>query len=523
MTRFYVTTPIYYVNDVPHIGHVYTTTLADVSARFQRLRGRDVFFLTGTDEHASKVVDTARERGLTPAQWADLNAAEFERCFAELGISHDDFVRTTQARHTTRVQEYVARLVASGDVYLGEYEGWYDAGQEEYVPDAKARELDFRSPINKKPLVKKREQNFFFKLGQYSDAVLQLIESGEMTIQPLGRRQEVLSRIREGLKDVPISRTGSSDWGIAMPGHAEHTIYVWIDALFNYLSVVDTEQRRKYWPADVHFIGKDILWFHAVIWPALLLALGKLEGCEWMRPPKCIYAHGFWIREGEKMSKSMGNFVDLEELRRYVAELGLDALRLYLVSQGPLGAADADFARQRFVDFYNSELANTLGNGFSRVSNMINRYFGGKVPAPGAAFEPLRAAAASAVQEALAHGDALRLDAQVASAFALLRAVDGFIQDTEPFRLAKQPDRAAEVGNILYHAAEAIRIASVLLWPVMPSSMERLWQRMGLGAQRDALLSGRDGAVDEWLAWGRLPVGAPVEQGEALFPRVKAQ
>jgi methionyl-tRNA synthetase len=522
MARFYVTTPIYYVNDVPHIGHLYTTTLADVVARFRRLRGEDVFFLTGTDEHAAKVVDAAREHGVSTEEWAARNAAAFQSYFAEVGISNDDFVRTSQERHKRKVSEYVARLLGSGDVYLGDYEGWYDAGQEEYVPDAKAREHDFKSPINKKPLVRKRERNFFFKLSDYADALTRLIESDELKIQPSGRKEEVLSRIREGLKDVPISRTGSSDWGIAVPGHPEHTIYVWIDALFNYLSIVDSEQRRAYWPADVHLIGKDILWFHAVIWPALLLALRKLEGCEWMSPPRVIHAHGFWIREGEKMSKSMGNFVDLAELRRYVSELGLDALRLYLVTQGPLGAADADFARQRFLDSYNSELANTFGNGFSRVSNMLGRYFAGKVPAPGAPFVALQDAAAAHTRQALEHGSALRLDAMAGSAFALLHAVDRFIQDTEPFKLARQPDRLAEVGNILYHAAEAIRIASVLLWPFMPSSVQVLWQRMGLDEQHRALVTRPSGSLAHWLEWGRLPVGAVVSQGEALFPRIKA-
>jgi methionyl-tRNA synthetase len=520
MISFYVTTPIYYVNDVPHIGHLYTTTLADVLARFQRLLGRDVFFLTGTDEHAAKVVDAAKERGLSTEVFADGNAAAFASCFSEFGISNDDFVRTSQERHKSKVAEYVAQLLASGDVYLGDYEGWYDAGQEEYVPDARAREHDFHSPINKKPLVRKREQNFFFKLSSYGPELTQLIESGQLAIQPLGRKQEVLARIRDGLKDVPISRAGSSDWGIAVPGHAEHTIYVWIDALFNYLSVVDTPDRRGYWPANVHLIGKDILWFHAVIWPALLLALGKLPGYEWVRPPACIHAHGFWIREGEKMSKSMGNFVDLRELRRYVADFGLDALRLYLVTQGPLGAADADFARQRFVDSYNSELANTLGNGFSRVSNMINRYFAGQVPAPSITFEPIIAAAALHAERVREHAEALRLDALVHSAFELLHTVDAFIQTTEPFKLAKQPGKLAEVGSILYHAAEAIRIASVLLWPVLPHSMQLLWQRLGLAEQAAALQNGR-GHWAELVRWGQLPPGAPVQQGEPLFPRFK--
>lgn len=529
MPQFYVTTPIYYVNDVPHIGHLYTTTVADVVARMRRLHGADVFFLTGTDEHAAKVVDAAKERGLGTGEWADRNAAAFQSCFAEFGIQNDDFVRTSQERHKVKVAEYVSRLLASGDVYLGDYEGWYDAGQEEYVPDTKARELDYRSPINKKPLVRKREQNFFFKLASYAAQLTELIETGQLSIQPVGRKQEVLARIRDGLKDVPISRTSvdaGSEWGIAVPGHEQHTIYVWIDALFNYLSIVDTPERRRYWPADVHLVGKDILWFHAVIWPALLLALRKLPGCEWMGPPRSIHAHAFWIREGEKMSKSMGNFVDIEELRRYTAEFGLDALRYYLITQGPLGAADADFARQRFIEAYNGDLANTLGNGFSRVSNMINRYFAGQVPPPATAFPALQAAAAEHVARAGEHGAALRLDAMVGSAFELLRAVDGFIQETEPFKLAKQPEQLSQVGSILYHAAEAIRIASVLLAPVMPRSMAALWQRLGLAEMAAELDRSPEalsrGGVERWLRWGQLPVGSPVQQGDPLFPRFKS-
>ena len=531
MASFYITTPIYYVNDVPHIGHLYTTTVADVVARFRRLQGQDVFFLTGTDEHAAKVVDSAKEHGLAPAVWADQNALAFQKCFAEFGIASDDFIRTSEERHKSKVLEYVARLMASGDVYLGEYEGWYDAGQEEYVPDAKAREYEFRSPINKKPLLRKREQNFFFKLSSYAAQLTERIESGELVIQPAARKQEVLARIRDGLKDVPISRTGSTSadgipsdaipWGIAMPGHPDHTIYVWIDALFNYLSTVDTDERRGYWPANVHLIGKDILWFHAVIWPALLLALGKLEGCGWMRPPAAIHAHGHWISEGEKMSKSMGNFLGLEELRRYVADFGLDALRHYLVTAGPLGAADSDFARQRFVDGYNSELANTLGNGFSRVSNMIHRYFAGQLPPPSLAFERIVDAAALHSERARLHGEALQLDAMLGSAFELLHLVDGFIQETEPFKLVKQPGKLAEVGSILYHAAEAIRIASVVLWPVLPHSMQQLWERLGLGQQAATVQSGRAHWA-ELVRWGQLPPGSPVQQGEPLFPRFKA-
>ena len=264
---FYVTTPIYYVNDRPHIGHVYTTTVADVLARVHRLRGDDTFLLTGTDEHAAKVVDAARERDLTPQAWADRNAEQFRSTFERLGAENDDFIRTSEPRHTEKVEAYIRELIESGNVYEGEYEGWYDAGQEEYVPENKAKETDYRSAITGTPLLRKREKNYFFRLSDYGERLLERIEGGEFLVQPDARRNEVVSRIREGLNDIPISRTGAEGWGIPIPGDPEQTIYVWIDALFSYLSTVDTPERRRYWPAQVHLIGKEILWFHAVIWP----------------------------------------------------------------------------------------------------------------------------------------------------------------------------------------------------------------------------------------------------------------
>lgn len=373
---FYVTTPIYYVNDRPHIGHVYSTTLADVLARFHRLRGDDVFFLTGTDEHAAKVVDTARERGVSTQDWADQNAAAFEQTFQKLGMTHDDFIRTSQDRHKDKVIEYVRQLMETGDVYEGEYEGWYDAGQEEYIPENKAKEYDYKSPFNRKPLVRKREKNYFFRLSAYTDRLRDWIQANPAFVQPEARKNEVLARLNEGLNDVPMSRTGTGGWGIPMPGDPEQSIYVWIDALFNYLTTVDTEDRRKYWPANHHIIAKDILWFHAVIWPAVLMALD--------RPlPHQVYAHSFWISEGQKMSKTLGNFIDLEKIDQYVETYSLDALRYFLVTQGPLGATDSDFAHAKFVDVYNADLANTLGNCASRVTNMIARYFDGVLPEPG--------------------------------------------------------------------------------------------------------------------------------------------
>jgi len=511
---FYITTPIYYVNDRPHIGHVYSSTVADAVARYHRLRGDDTFFLTGTDEHAAKVVTAAAERGLGPQEWADRNAAAFQEAFARLGISNDDFIRTSEARHRERVTGYVRRLLDSGDVYLGEYEGWYDAGQEEYVPENKAKESDFRSPINGQPLVRKSEHNAFFRLSAYRDALLELLEAG--LVQPEARRNELLARVREGLNDVPVSRTGTQGWGIPVPGTPDQTIYVWIDALMNYLTTVDTDERRGYWPADVHLIAKDILWFHGVIWPALLLALGRPV-------PRRVYAHSFWIRDGRKMSKSLGNFIDLEQIDEYVGRFSLDALRWFLLTQGPLGTTDADFAESKFIEVYNSDLANTLGNSFSRVANMIGRYFGGQAPegGPGEGGE-LRAAAERSVASYRAAMDELRLDDAAGAAMELVRAIDGYIERTAPFRLAKDPERMPEVGAILYDCAEAMRIASLLLWPVLPEKMEEVWRRTGGHAYLAAVAERGRGSFDAWTAWGLLRPGTPIAKGEALFPRFQA-
>ena len=522
---FYVSTPIYYVNDRPHIGHVYTTTVADVVARYHRLKGDDTFFLTGTDEHAAKVVDSAAANGVTPIEWADRNAKAFEDTFTRLGMSHDDFIRTTQDRHKSRVKAYVKQLMDTGDVYLGEYEGWYDAGQEEYIPENKAKEYDYKSPFNGKPLVRKTEKNYFFRLSAYGDALLQLLGSGEVfDVKPTARKNEVISRIREGLNDVPISRTGSGDWGIKVPGDAEHTIYVWIDALINYLSTVDTDDRRKYWPADVHFIAKDILWFHAVIWPAMLTALAKQPGYEWVKLPRLVYAHSFWISEGQKMSKSLGNFIDLEKIDHYVETFGLDALRYFLATQGPMGTTDSDFAEAKFIETYNTDLANTLGNCFSRVSNMTSRYFDGKLPEPGE--EPESAGDVEhdriAEQGIRAYHKAMaELDLAKAAdaAMGIVRSVDSYIEATQPFKLAKVESELPKVGTVLFNCAELLRIASLLLWPFLPEKVAELWHRSGFGPYAQALSDRGVGDLDNWLQWGQSKPGTELTKGDPLFPR----
>jgi len=521
--RQYVTTPIYYVNDRPHVGHCYSSTLADVYARFMRFAGHEVLFLTGTDEHAAKVVDAAAAKGLTPLQWADQNAKAFQDTFTWLGLTFDDFVRTTQDRHKSRVLAYLEALRQTPDVYVGEYEGWYDAGQEEYLTESRAKECEFKSPINGKPLVRKRESNSFFRLSGYQKQLEQLLNGqavdGQMFhVEPEARRNEVLGRLREGLNDVPISRSGANGWGIPFPGSADQTVYVWIDALFNYLSIVDTDERRKFWESGpLHVIAKDILWFHAVIWPAFLLALRKCKGFEWVRLPKMVYCHSFWISEGQKMSKSLGNFIDLETIQRYVATYGNDAWRYYLVTQGPLGATDADFAAAKFHETYSTDLVNTVGNCTSRVTAMINKYFDGAVPGgksalalPGFEWPRLCEEAVSASSRAMEKFD---LYGAVEAAMGLVRKVDAFINATEPFKVAKDPARQDELGAILYQCLEALRIASLLLWPVLPEKMEQFWKAIKQNVPRE-------GGLMELARWGGLSPGKKVDK-VALYPRIE--
>jgi len=511
---FYLTTPIYYVNDRPHIGHVYTSTVADVLARYHRQAGRDVFLLTGTDEHAAKVADAAAEQGLAPLAWADRNAALFQETFARYGIASDDFVRTTEPRHTQRVQRWVGQLVDTGDVYAGEYEGWYDAGEEEYVPENRAKEHGFKSPVSGRDLVRKKEKNYFFRLSAWSESLLRLLEEEPGRVRPDARRNEVVARIREGLNDVPLSRTGGGDWGVPMPGDPEHRVYVWIDALFSYLSPVDEDARRHYWPAELHLIGKEILWFHAVIWPALLLALARVPGNEWIGLPRRVYAHSFWIAEGRKMSKSLGNFVDLEKLDGIVARYGLDALRYYLVSQGPMGVHDADFALARFDELYHAQLANRLGNLVSRTLHMTARFADGRVPERGAGGAPetaLAAAADGVVRSVADHMERLEVGRALDATLDLAGAANRYLDECEPWKAAKDPARADRVPTTLYHCCEALRLAGHLLVPFLPATAAEIFSRLGMDAVPTPETPTR---------FGSLPPGLATTKGPPLFPRV---
>ncbi len=528
--RFYVTTPIYYVNDRPHIGHVFTTTLADVLARHRRLVGDEVFFLTGTDEHAAKVVEAAADAGLSTLAWADRNAETFRATFERLGLEPDDFIRTTQQRHRSRVEAYVRRLMDSGAVYAGQYEGWYDAGQEEYVPENRAREQDYKSAITGRPLVRKAERNYFFRLSAYRDALLARYEEGSFAVEPQARRNEVLARIREGLIDIPMSRSGATDWGIRVPGDGEQTIYVWIDALFNYLTCVDTDERRAFWPPDVQYVGKDILWFHAVIWPALLLAL-RDAGLDWVELPRRVYVHSFWTSEGQKMSKSLGNAIGLEQLDEIVSTFGLDALRWFLVTRGPVSTNDSDFARARFLEVYNSELANAIGNCASRVLNMTRRWFDGRCPASGPQVE-----GAAELRAALEEGrvgyaravEALDLPEAALAGLRIVRAIDLFIDRSRPFELAKREDGLPAVGTILANCAEALRQASLLLWPTLPERMAELWRALGCERYATALAGRGRGRLAAWLDEPLAPgtelgVSTPSGATAPLFPRLRPE
>ncbi len=547
MAPYYITTPIYYVNDRPHIGHCYTSLLADIASRFQRLiRGTTpgsgpgspdaVFLLTGTDEHADKVVTSAAEHGFTPQAWADQNAAAFKAAFAFMGIQYDDFIRTTEPRHKTKVTQYIAALMKSGAIYKGEYTGWYDEGQEEYVTETAAREQQFKSSISGKPLVKRTEPCYFFKLSQYQARLRELIESDTFRVAPEARKSEVLGRLKPPavLNDVPISRPVTSDpatqWGIRIPGDDANRIYVWIDALFNYLTAVDTPDRRPLWPASVNLIGKDILWFHSVIWPALLTAL-KESGPDyaWVELPKQVFGHGWWVSEGQKMSKSLGNFIDLEKLKAYAGRYSLDALRWYLATQGPLSGSDADFSHAKFVEVYNADLANGIGNCASRVGNMIAKYFDGKLPERGAGAPPgagpsptLHESAAAAASIAQRAASAFDLSAALSQGINIVRAVDGYINQTEPFKLAKkleaEPHRKGELGAILYNCAEGVRIASLLLSPAMPAKMAEIWRNWGCAPRAGVPLS----RVAQFGGEFALKPGTPVAKGEILFMRADA-
>lgn len=513
---YYVTTPIYYVNDKPTIGHSYTTIAADVLARYFRAAGRDVRFLTGTDEHGIKIVKAAVERNMTPEQLADEVVVHFQELWKELRISNDDFIRTSQPRHEKRVQDLVRRLVERDEIYLGSYEGWYDEGQEEFVTESAARDNDYKGAISGKPLSRYSEPSYFFRLGKWVPKLIEYIEAHPEFIQPESRRNEVLSKLGMGVDDLSISRSRDKlmNWGVPMPNDATHSVYVWIDALSNYYTALglpeigdeDDAGHKQYWPCDVHLIGKDILWFHAVYWPCMLMALD-------IEPPRCVFAHGWWTAEGKKMSKSLGNFISREQIGEICREYSVDVFRYFLLRAVAFGS-DGDFSLDMLRRRYNADLANGVGNLLSRTVNMIGRYFDGAIPETGthqteegpviAAAEALRQAAPEAMASCRFH---VYLD----NILALVDATNRYIDMTAPFKLAKDESQRDRLATILYTCAEAVRIVLLYLRPIMPEAADRGLAQLGWKAP--------DVSLTEQARWGALPPGTETVKGESLFPR----
>src|SRR5688572_8736503 len=510
---FYVTTPIYYPNGDPHLGSVYTTVLADVLARYHRLRGDDTYFLTGTDEHGTKMAKAAEAQKSEPQQLADKYSKVFADTWRELKISNDDFIRTTEPRHKQAVQKIVQRMLDSGDIYLGSYKGWYDEGQEQFVTETEAKAAEYKSAISGKPLTRYEEPSYFFRLNKYAPKVLAHIESNPHFIVPESRRNEVTSKLRAGVEDLSISRA-TLKWGIPMPNDPAHVVYVWIDALTNYVTALgyesgDDAKFTKFWPADVHLIGKDILWFHAVYWPAMLFSLG-------LDLPKTVAAHGWWVRGGVKAGKSTGGITSLDEIRAVREKFSLDAIRYYVLRAAAFGS-DLEWSDGELEKSFN-ELANVVGNCLNRTVKMVGRYREGKLSAAAEAREDLdrnlieqTAKLRGAIESAYA-----RLDYQQCALLPieLARTTNGYIDATEPFKLAKDPAKAQRLDTVLNLSAQAIRTALVALLPIMPDKAAE-----GL-AQLGVTLEGRTFSD---LIDAPLPAGHRLGEGSPLFPKLETK
>ncbi|MGH3417257.1 MAG: methionine--tRNA ligase [Actinocrinis sp.] len=523
---FYVTTPIYYVNDAPHIGHAYTTTAGDVLTRWHRQRGESVWFLTGTDEHGEKVMRTAKANGTTPREWTDrLVEAAWKPALKLIDAANDDFIRTTEPRHTKRVQEFWQGLYDAGEVYKGSYEGLYCVPCEEFkLPgDLLDGEGEYEGQkvcsIHGTPVEYISEENYFFRMSAYTERLLAHYEAHPEFVQPATARNEVVSFVKQGLQDLSISRS-SFDWGIPLPWDAKHVLYVWIDALLNYATAVglgaeDPAGKEKFartWPADVHLVGKDILRFHAVIWPAMLMAAG-------LPLPKQVFGHGWLLVGGEKMSKSKLTGVAPQQITDH---FGSDAFRYYFMRAIPFGQ-DGSFSWEDMAARYTSELANDYGNLASRVAAMVGRYFDGALPASadhGPAEQALTDALAATVAEADAKVGVLDFQGGIGAVFEFIKLVNGYLTEQEPWKVAKVGDEAsqARLGTILYTAAESLRAVAVLLNPVMPKSSAALWESLGAEASLGALADQR---VQDTGRWGQLPAGSVVTKGAVLFPRLE--
>jgi len=509
---FYVTTPIYYVNDKPHIGHAYTTILADVLARYHRMLGKPTFFLTGTDEHGQKVAKAAKQQGITPQEQADGTVVRFQELWERLEITHDDFIRTTEKRHKEVVQQILQTLYDKGEIYRDEYDGWYCTPCERFFVE---RDLqDGCCPECHRPVDKIREANYFFRMSKYHQWLIDYIESHPDFIQPSFRANETLGFLRKDLNDLCISRPRSRlDWGIELPFDANYVTYVWFDALVNYISGVgylnDEERFKKWWPASYHLIGKDILTTHTVYWPTMLKAMD-------LPMPKTIFAHGWWLMGDSKMSKSLGNVVNPMEM---VDKYGVDPFRYFLMADMTLGQ-DASFTEEAFIRRFNSDLANDLGNLVSRVLKMTGSYLGGVIPEPEAHAleqEPekeLWKATVQAIEEMEESILAMKIDGGISSVLKAIRATNRYLEEKQPWTQAKLEDKAP-LSTTLYMALEVLRVVSALLIPVMPGKMTALRAQLGIPAA--------DPDFSTLKEWGTLKTGNPIEINEGLFPRIQVK
>lgn len=509
MKTFYITTPIYYVNDYPHLGHAYTTVAADALARWRRIRGGGVFFLTGTDEHGRKIERTAAGSGEAPEALADRVVERFRSLWEKLEIQNDDFIRTTEERHARCAQKLFRAALERGDIYPGEYEGWYDVREESFITETQMEEAE-KLPPEKRPKVEKiKEECLFFRLSSYGDRLLEHYDRNPGFVMPAERMNEVRRFVESGLKDLSISRTTFS-WGVPVPENPGHVMYVWFDALSNYLTAAgfesDADGFGKVWPPDLHLVGKDILRFHAVYWPAFLMSAG-------VELPKTVFAHGWWTVEGEKMSKSLGNAVDPAGI---ADEFGVDAFRYFLMAEIPFGK-DGDFSRRAFVSRVNSDLANGLGNLTSRALGMVERYCGGTVPGAGGAGggnSALKRAAETCAREMSAAMDGVAPAGALSAFRRFIAEADGFVEEKKPWALHKNGERE-ELSAVLWSLCEALRVAAVFAYPFMPGAAERMWGKLGFEKPMEKSAP-REVSTD----WGAMRPGTAVRKGDNLFDRI---
>ena len=516
MKSFYLTTPIYYVNDAPHIGTAYTTVAGDVLTRWHRQRGESVWFLTGTDEHGQKVLSAAESNGVAPQDWCDKLVKEsWVPVWESLNIANDDFIRTTEPRHMDRVQRFLSRLKDQGHIYSGKYEGPYCIGCEEFKLPGDLLEGNL-CPTHSKPCEIVSEENWFFKLSAFVPQLLELYKNNPGACEPESARNEVVAFLEDSVQDLSISRS-SFDWGIPVPWDTKQVIYVWFDALLNYATAVgldddaDSEGGKKFaqtWPADVHLVGKDILRFHAVIWPAMLMAAG-------LPLPKKVFAHGWLMVGGEKMSKSKANKIAPADITDH---FGVDAFRYYFLRAIPFGS-DGSFSWEDMSARYTSELANDFGNLASRLAAMVEKYCGGVLPAV-AQDADLSASLKATVATADAAMQALDFQGGINAIMDYCKQVNGFVTIKEPWILAKDPANQQILEDVLYNTAESLRALAVLLHPVMPATTEILWESLGAKATLGEIGAQK---VSEIATWGQLPQGATVTKTPVLFPRLEVK